>query len=155
MNINVTLFGQMITFAIFVWFTLRYVWPLLEQAMDERQKVIAKGLEAANLNQQILADSKLAIKKNLQDAEQKSVQILTEANLERDMIIENAKRQAIKERDILLASGEAKLLKEQGRVREELKNELVAIALAGAEKLIKRQLNAGDKTALFEQLDNH
>jgi F-type H+-transporting ATPase subunit b len=107
MELNATLIGQLITFSLFVWFTMRFVWPPIRQAMQERAQKISEGLEAAKRNHQLLADTQEQIAKQLLEAKQQAIKIRQQANLRAAQIIEEATDQANKKRKQILAKAQA------------------------------------------------
>lgn len=107
MELNATLIGQLITFSLFVWFTMRFVWPPIRQAMQERAQKIAEGLEAAKRNHQLLADTQAQVAKQLLEAKQQAIKIHEQAHLRATQMIEEATDQANKKRKQILAKAQA------------------------------------------------
>ena len=134
MNINYTLIGQMIFFAIFVLFCMKYVWPPILAAMTEREKKISDGLAAAD---RASKDLELAQKKAVQELKEAKVQaaeLIEQANKRANQIVDEAKESARQEGDRLIAAAKSEIEQEKNRVKEELRKEVAAIAVAGAEK---------------------
>ena len=109
MNINLTLLGQTIAFAIFVWFCMKYVWPPITQAMQERQKKIADGLDAAGRAQQDLKLAQEKVSNTLRETREQATQIIEKANKQANSIVEEAKQQAQAEGERLIASARAQV----------------------------------------------
>lgn len=149
MDINATLIGQMITFAIFVWFTMKFVWPILEKILRERQQKISEGLAAAERgHQEVEIAQKYAIQ-YIHETRAKAAEILENAKRQAAILIEEAKAQAIAERDQMLALGKAEIEQERRRVKEELQQEVVGLAIASAEKLLDQVMTESLQTALL------
>lgn len=152
MNINLTLFGQMLTFAFFVWFCMKFVWPAIITAMDERQQKISDGLDAAD---RAMRDLELAQDKatdQLKDAKQEAAAIIDQANKRAAQIVEDAKQQATVESDRIKAAGHAEVQQEITRAKEELRGAVAGLALAGAEKVLGASIDDSANRALVDQL---
>ena len=106
MDINATLLGQMITFAIFVWFTFQFVWPMIQSSMDERKKKILDGLDAAKQGHEKLKQAEDKSKKFIQEAKEQYNNILANANKQANKILEDARLGSISERDEIISSGQ-------------------------------------------------
>lgn len=152
MDINATLFGQMITFAIFVWFTMKVVWPILEQQLEERKKRIADGLVAAEKGHQLLKDAEKEIKERLVETKNHAEQIIAEAERQSLEIIEEARQQALKEREDIVNSGNAEVAQAIHKAKSDLQKQLAGLVISGAEKIIKRSVNENDHQELLTDL---
>ncbi len=152
MHINATLFGQMITFALFVWFTMRIIWPLLITQMDLRQKSIADGLAAAERGHKILADAEDAAKRKLSEMKQHGYKILEEADREASKIIDDARLQARHEHDQIVATGNAQIARAVKQAKADLQLQIANIVVLGAEKILERTINADDHQELLQSL---
>lgn len=152
MDINATLFGQMITFAIFVWFTMKVVWPILEQQLEERKKRIADGLVAAEKGHQLLKDAEKEIKERLVETKNHAEQIIAEAERQSLEIIEEARQQALKEREDIVNSGNAEVAQAIHKAKSDLQKQLAGLVISGAEKIIKRSVNENDHQELLADL---
>lgn len=152
MNINATIIGQFITFAILVWFTMKYVWPPIIKTMHEREKKIAAGLEAAERSKHELELAEHKSLSIIRDARQQATQIIEQANLHSAQLVEEAKTQAKHEgqRIVEMAQGEIQL--EVAQAKEALKSQLATLAIAGAEKIIKRKLDLSAQNDLLNDL---
>jgi len=152
MDINATLFGQMITFAIFVWFTMHFVWPLLMEQLNERKKRIADGLAAAEEGRRILQTAEENAKAKIQEAKLHCYKLLQDADLEATRILEASRAQARKERDDIIASGHNELKLEVNKAKAALQKELAHIVVLGAEKIIERTINPDDHREILNKL---
>lgn len=150
MDINLTLLGQMITFAIFVWFTMKFVWPVLEKMLKERQEKIAEGLYAAERGHKELELAQKEAIKELKEAREQATHTLEQARKQAILIVEQAKRDAQAEKEKILALGKAELEQEERQARAQLKNEVVNLSIFGAEKILKRAVNDIDQKTLLE-----
>ncbi len=151
MNINATLLGQTIAFILFVWFCMKYVWPPIIQAIEERQQKIADGLASAERADKALELAQSNATDQLKDAKQQAAEIIEQANKRRDQIVDEARQQASEEREHILAQGKAELEAETLRARNELQKDVAALAILGAEKIIERSI---DPAAHQDILDN-
>lgn len=152
MALNATLIGQMITFAIFVWFTMRFIWPLLIKQLDERKKIIADGLAAAEEGRRILASAEEAANQKINEAKLHCYKLLEEADQEATQILEAARAQARKERDDIVASGHAAVDRAVAKAKHELQNQVIDIAVLGAEKILQRSVDVQDHKAILQDL---
>lgn len=152
MNINLTIFGQFITFAILVWFTMKYVWPPVLKAMHDREKKIAAGLEAAEQGKRELELAEHKASLILRDAKQQATQIIEQANLHSAKLVEEAKVQAKEEGLRIVNMAQHEIDKEVVQAKEALKAKLATLAIAGAEKIIQRSLDPSIQHELLSQL---
>lgn len=151
MNINATLLGQLFTFAILVWFTMRYVWPPIAKAMYEREKKIAAGLEAAERSKQELEMAEQTVMGMIREAKIEAAQILEQANKKSVKVLEEAKEHAREEQKRIIALAQEEISREVSRTKEELKKQLAHLAIAGAEKIIRHQLDPAKQQALLNE----
>lgn len=142
MNINLTLFAQAATFAIFIWFTAKFVWPHLSRAMEARQKHIAEGLAAAERGKQDLELAAVRTADMLREAKQQAQEILSQAEKRGVQIIEEAKIAAGAEGARLVTGAKAEIEQEVSRAREMLRTQVAALAVAGAEQILGREVDA-------------
>lgn len=152
MNINATLLGQAIAFAIFVWFCMTYVWPPLITAIEERQKKIADGLTKAERAGKDLQLAQAKASDKLKEAKAQAAEIIEQANKRRTQIVENAKTEAEVERNNIITQGEAEIEAERNRAREELRQHVSKLAIAGAEKIIKRSIDKEANSDIIDKL---
>jgi F-type H+-transporting ATPase subunit b len=142
MNINLTLFAQAATFAIFIWFTARFVWPYLSRAIEDRQRHIAEGLAAAERGKQDLEHAAVRTADMLKQALQQAQDILAQAEKRAAQIVEEAKVAAGEEGARLIAGAKAEIGQEVSRARESLRAQVAALAVAGAEQILRREVDA-------------
>lgn len=152
MNINATLLGQTIMFAMFVWFCMKFVWPPIMTALDARKKQIADGLAAGERGKH---DLELAAKRSaelLREAKEKAADIIAQGDKRASEIVEEAKAQAKAEHDRIVAAGKAEVDQEVFRAKEQIRTQVSAIALAGAGKILGREIDAKAHNDLLEKL---
>jgi F-type H+-transporting ATPase subunit b len=152
MNPNITLLGQMISFAILIWFTVKFIWPPLMAAIEERQQKIAEGLAAADNAQKNLAQAQDKVAEELKAARGKANEIIEQAHQRANQLIDAAKNDAIAEGNRQRALAEAEIDAAANRAKEELRKQVSALAVAGAEKLLKREIDANAHKALIDDL---
>lgn len=141
MSINLTLFGQMITFAIFVWFTMKFVWPQIETAMSERKAKIADGLAAAEQAKTDLDQAQHKAVEIVREAKEKAASVIEGSNKRALEIVEAAKEQARAEGQRIIDHARADIDKQAGAVRRELQHHVGDLALQMSEKILKRSIN--------------
>ena len=141
MDINLTLIGQMIAMTVFVVFCMKYVWPPLLQAIEERQAAIESGLKAADASKEALVEAQAEADKIIADARQQATGILDQAHSRANEIVAEGKSAGAKERDRQLAAAEAEIEQETNRAREELRGQVSAIAVASAQKILEREID--------------
>lgn len=142
MDINIgTLGGQTIAMFVFVWFCMKYIWPHIMNAIEERQEKIAKGLAAAEQGAERLDQAKAEADEIIADARQQATQILDQAHARAGEIVAEGKTAGTKERERQLAAAQAEIEQEAHRAREELRGQVSAIAMAGAEKILNREID--------------
>ena len=152
MNINLTLFGQMVTFAIFVWFCMKFVWPVIFLAMEERQQKISEGLDAADQAARDLEVAQSKATDQMKEAKIKAASIVDQANKRASQIVDEAKQQAVAEGDRLKVAAEAEIEQEVNRAKEELRASVAGLALAGAEKVLEASIDDKANRALVDDL---
>lgn len=152
MNINATLIGQFITFIIFVWFTMKYVWPPIMNALEERKKKIADGLAAAERgkHEQELAEQRA--KEVIGEAKQEASNIIAQAQKRANEIVEEAKETARSEGERIITAANAEIEQEVNRAKETLRGQVVSIAVAGAGKVLKREMDEKAHDDLLKDL---
>ncbi len=152
MNFNATLIGQTITFIVFVWFCMKYIWPPLMAALEERNARITEGLAAAERGQKDLEEAKSKIGENLNEAKQQAQEIINQAQKRANEIVDGAKDIAREEADKIKNSATADIDQQVHSAREQLRKEVSVIALAGAEQILKREVNAETHAAVLDEL---
>ena len=152
MNLNYTLLGQMISFAILIWFTVKFIWPPLMAAIEERQQKIAEGLAAADNAQKNLAQAQDKVNEALKDARVKANEIIDQAHARANQIVDAAKNDAITEGNRQKALAQSEIEASANRAREDLRKQVSALAVSGAEKLLRREIDANAHKALLDEL---
>src|SRR5688500_14649552 len=152
MNPNITLLGQMLSFAILIWFTVKFIWPPLMKAIEERQQKIAEGLAAADNAQKNLAQAQDKVNEELKAARAKANEIIEQAHQRANQIIDAAKTEAINEAARQKALAESEIAASATRAREDLRKHVSALAVTGAEKLLRREIDANAHKALLDEL---
>ena len=141
MDINMTLLGQTIAMIVFVWFCMKFIWPPIMTAIEERQREIADGLAAAERGQQSLDKAKAEADEVIGDARKQATTILDQAHARASEIVAEGKSDGAKERERQIAAAQAEVEQETNRAREELRGEVSAIAVASAEKILQREID--------------
>jgi F-type H+-transporting ATPase subunit b len=152
MNPNITLLGQMLSFAILIWFSVKFIWPPLTKAIEERQQKIAEGLAAADRSQKDLAQAQDKVNEALREARGKANEIIEQAHQRANSIIDAAKNDAIAEANRQKALADAEIAAAANRAKEELRRQVSTLAVAGAEKLLRREIDANAHKALLDEL---
>ncbi|MCK5325844.1 MAG: F0F1 ATP synthase subunit B [Woeseiaceae bacterium] len=141
MDINLTLIGQSIAMLVFVWFCMKFIWPPILNAIEERQKQIADGLAAAEQGQDKLVRAQAEANEIVADARKQATSILDQAHGRANEIVAEGKAGGVKERDRQLTAAKADIEQESNKAREELRGEVSAIAIASAEKILQREID--------------
>jgi F-type H+-transporting ATPase subunit b len=152
MNLNATLFIQTIVFVILGWVTMRFIWPPLIKAIEERQRKIAEGLASSERAEKSLAEAKAAATDIIKEARVQANKIVEQANKRSSEVVEEARGTAIAEGQRLLADARNEVALESNRAREQLRREVALIAVAGAGKLLGREIDAKAHADLLEKL---
>ena len=152
MDINLTIIGQAIAFAIFVWFTAKFVWPPLMTAIETRQKAIADGLAAAEKGKLELAQADKKTTEVLGEARGRANEIISSAEKRVAQMIDEAKVAARNEGERIVAGAKAEVDQEVFRAKETLREQVAALAVSGAEKILRREVNAQAHADLLTQL---
>ncbi|QOJ24599.1 MAG: F0F1 ATP synthase subunit B [Gammaproteobacteria bacterium] len=142
MNINFTLISQALAFSVFIWFTVRFVWPPLLRAIEERQKTIADGLAAGERGRHELELASQRSSEVLKEAKQRASEIILQAEKRAAEIVEDAKRAAKEEGDRLIAGAKADIAHEMFSAKEALRQHAAQLAVAGAAKILRREVDA-------------
>ena len=152
MNINLTMIGQAISFAIFVWFCMKYVWPPVLKALEEREARIADGLAAAEKGQQDLANAEQRVEEILQEGRDKAQDFIVQSQKRGDELVEQAKQSAAEEGERLLAAARGQIDQERNEARESLRQEVASLALTGAEQILMREVDAAAHRDVLDKL---
>jgi F-type H+-transporting ATPase subunit b len=151
-NINLTLVVQMVVFIVLIWFTMRFVWPLITNAMEERGKKIALGLAAAEKGQTELAQARTNSDAIIREARERATQIIDHAQHRANELIEQAKASATQEGQRLVAAAQQQIDLEANRARESLRKEVAQLAVNTASKLLEREIDAKAHADLISKL---
>ena len=152
MNINLTLVIQMLVFLALVWFTMSLVWPLILGAMNEREKKIAAGLAAAEQGQKDLSEAKSRADEVIKEARARAMAIESQAQNRANQIIEEARKAAGLEGEKALAAAKSQIELESNRARDQLRGQVVSLAVAGAKRVLEREVDAKTHGELLDQL---
>ena len=150
MNMNLTLLGQMISFGVFVWFCVKYVWPPIIKALEERETRIADGLAAGERGKHDLELAEKRATEILREGKAKAQELFVQAQKRHDEIVESAKQAAREEADRIKQSAGAEIEQNRNRARDELRGQVARLALVGAEQILMREV---DETAHRDVLD--
>lgn len=152
MNINLTLIGQSVAFLFFVWFCMKFIWPHLMNAIEERQKTIADGLAAAERGQQSLETAEAKVEEVVREARERAQEIVDQANARANQLIAEGKEEGERERERQLAAARAEIQQETLKAREELRGQVSAIAVASAEKILQREIDSASHEDILNKL---
>lgn len=152
MSINATLLGQAISFLLFVWFCMKFVWPPLMNAIEERQKKIADGLADAGRAAKDLELAQVKATEQLKEAKATANEIIEQANKRKAQIVDEAKVEADTERAKIIAQGHAEIENERNRVKEDLRKQVAVLAIAGAEKILERSIDEAAHSDIVNKL---
>ncbi|MGQ9725304.1 MAG: F0F1 ATP synthase subunit B [Tepidimonas sp.] len=152
MNINATLFAQAIVFAILVWFTMKFVWPPIAKALDERAQKISEGLAAAEKAKTELAVAKKRAEDALERSRNESAARLADAERRALAMVEEAKVRAAEEAAKIIAAAKAEAEQQAARAREALRDQVALLAVKGAEQILQREVNASVHAELLQRL---
>ncbi len=150
MSFNLTLIAQAVAFALFIWFTVKFVWPPLLRAIETRQKQIADGLAAAEQGRKSLEVSSKQAEQAIQEARTRAAEIVAQAEKRGSQVVDEAKNAAKAEGDREKAAAKADIQQEAQRAREQLREQVAALAVAGAEKILRREVDAKAHAELLD-----
>lgn len=152
MNLNATLFAQMLVFAVLVWVTMKFIWPPLTKALDERAKKIADGLAAADRAKLELATANKRVEEQLAQTRDESTRRLADAEKLAHDIVESAKRRAEEEGAKIVAAAKAEADQQSIAARDVLRAQVAQLAVKGAEQILRQEIDANRHAALLERL---
>lgn len=152
MNLNLTLIAQAITFTVFIWVTVKFIWPYMLRAIETRQKTIADGLAAAEEGRRSLEVSSKRADEEIRKARERAADLLSQAEKRAGQMIEEAKNAAKEEGAREKAAAKAEIEQEVTRAREQLRDHVASLAVAGAEKILRREVDAKAHGELLESL---
>jgi len=142
MNLNLTLVAQAITFTAFIWVTVKFIWPYMLRAIEARQKTIADGLAAADEGRRALELSNKRADEEVRKARERAAELLSQAEKRAAQLIDEAKNAAKEEGNREKAAAKAEIAQEVTRAREQLRDHVASLAVAGAEKILRREVDA-------------
>ena len=152
MNLNLTLIAQAITFTVFIWVTVKFIWPYMLRAIDARQKTIADGLAAAEQGRRSLETSTRQAEDAVTQARGRAAEILTQAEKRAVQLVDEARSAAKEEGNREKAAAKAEIEQEVTRAREQLRDHVASLAVAGAEKILRREVDARAHADLLESI---
>ena len=152
MSINATLIAQIIVFGILIWFTMKFLWPPISGAMDERARKIADGLSAAERAQAELKDADARVADEIKKARAQAAEIVDKAHAQANQIVDKAKTDALLEAARVKATAQADIDGMVGKAREALRGQVAALAVQGASKIVQREIDPAAHKALLDQL---
>jgi len=152
MSFNLTLIAQAVAFALFIWFTVKFVWPPLLRAIEARQKTIADGLAAAEEGKRSLEASNKRADEEIKKARDRAAEVLTQAEKRAAQMVEEAKNAAKDEGNREKAAAKAEIAQQVTRAREQLRDHVASLAVAGAEKILRREVDSKAHADLLDSL---
>ena len=152
MNLNLTLIAEAIEFLVFIWFCKRFIWPWLLRKIEERQKVIADGLAEAERGRSSLAEAQKQTETILHEARSRAQELVASAEKAANLRVEESKAQAKSEGERLVASAKAQIDQEVQAAKQQLREQVANLAVAGAEKILQREVDARAHAQMLDQL---
>jgi F-type H+-transporting ATPase subunit b len=152
MNLNLTLIAQAVSFTVFIWFTVKFVWPHMLRAIEARQKTIADGLAAADQGRRSLEVSSKQAEQAIQEARSRAAEIVAQAEKRAVQLVDEARTAAKDEGNREKAAAKAEIAQELSRAREQLRDQVASLAVAGAEKILRREVDAKAHADFLEQI---
>ncbi|GAB3350640.1 MULTISPECIES: F0F1 ATP synthase subunit B [Chromohalobacter] len=152
MNLNLTLIGQAIAFAVFVWFCMKFVWPPVMQALQERQKKIADGLDAASRATRDLELAQEQAAEQLKESKEQAAEIIEQAHKRANQMIEEARDNARLEGERMIESARGEIEQETQRAKEELRTQVATLAIQGAERILDSSIDEAKHRELVDKL---
>ena len=152
MSLNATLLIQMTVFAVVVLFSMKFIWPMIMEAIEERNKSISDGLAAAEQGQKKLSEAETEVNALIKEAKQQATTILDQANTRASGIVESAKSEGTSEREKIISTAHDEAQQEVTKLRESLRKEIAGLAISGAEKILTREINTADHKEMLDKL---
>ena len=152
MSLNATLLIQMTVFAVVVLFSMKFIWPMIMEAIEERNKNISDGLAAAEQGQKKLSEAETEVNTLIKEANLQATTILDQANTRASSIVESAKSEGTNERDKIISTAHDEAAQELSTLREGLRKEVAGLAVSGAEKILSREISASDHQEMLDDL---
>ena len=154
MSLTATLLIQMTVFAVVVLFSMKFIWPMIMEAIEERNKNISDGLAAAEQGQKKLSEAETEVNALIKEAKQQATTILDQANTRASSIVESAKNEGTSERDKIISTAHDEAQQELAKLRETLRKEVAGLAISGAEKILTREISSADHKDMLDKLAN-
>ena len=154
MSLNATLLIQMTVFAVVVLFSMKFIWPMIMEAIEERNKNISDGLAAAEQGQKKLSEAETEVNTLIKEAKQQATTILDQANTRASSIVESEKNEGTSERDKMISTAHDEAQQELAKLRETLRKEVAGLAISGAEKILTREISSADHKDMLDKLAN-
>ena len=154
MSLNATLLIQMTVFAVVVLFSMKFIWPMIMEAIEERNKNISDGLAAAEQGQKKLSEAETEVNTLIKEAKQQATTILDQANTRASSIVESAKNEGTSERDKIISTAHDEAQQELAKLRETLRKEVAGLAISGAERILTREISSADNKDMLDKLAN-
>ena len=152
MNMNATLILQSIAMMVFVWFCMKFIWPPVLKAMDERRAKIADGLAASDRAEKALLDANQEVEEQIKEARDKAHEIVEQANQRHSQILDQAKDDAVGERQRQVSAGEAEITQSANQAREELRAQIASLAVLGARQILEKEVDEDTHRELLDKL---
>ena len=152
MSLNATLLIQMTVFAVVVLFSMKFIWPMIMEAIEERNKNISDGLAAAEQGQKKLSEAETEVNALIKEAKQQATTILDQANTRASSIVESAKSEGTNEKDKIISTAYDEAAQELSKLREGLRKEVAGLAVSGAEKILSREIKPTDHQEMLDDL---
>ena len=152
MNFNYTLIGQLLAFILFVWFCMRFIWPQLLDILETREKEISDGLEAASRGKRELEEAEIKKTEVMGAAKKEAADLINQANLRANQMVEDAKSKAQEEAERIKESAEKDVIQSANKAREGLRSEVAILAVVGAEKLLKAEVDQERNSTLIDEI---
>ena len=154
MSLNATLLIQMTVFAVVVLFSMKFIWPMIMEAIEERNKNISDGLAAAEQGQKKLSEAETEVNTLIKEAKQQATTILDQANTRASSIVESAKNEGTSEREKIISTAHDEAQQELAKLRETLRKEVAGLVISGAEKILTREISSADHKDMLNKLAN-
>tara|TARA_B100001013_G_scaffold128014_1_gene74589 strand:+ start:207 stop:677 length:471 start_codon:yes stop_codon:yes gene_type:complete len=152
MNFNYTLIGQLLAFILFVWFCMKYIWPPMMKALEDREKEISEGLDAASRGKRELEEAKTEKVEILKEAKNEAAELVNQANQRANQLVEDAKNIAQEEAERIKITAQSDLEQSTKRAKEELRSEVAALAVSGAERILKGEIDQKKNSDLLDEI---
>ena len=152
MNFNYTLIGQLLAFVLFVWFCMKYIWPPMIKALEDREKEISDGLDAASRGKRELEEAETKKVEILNEAKNSAAELVNQANQRASQLVEDAKTAAQEEAERIKISAQSDIEQSTKRAKEELRSEVASLVVAGAEKILKAEIDEKKNSDLLDEI---